>query len=156
MARPTSIPTEADWEGGRGLRPHEVESAKEEFFGKSTEECLPHFSFSGISPSFRAAELMEVSGKVFAYYVFAMADFVMLDATLEKPDVAPFAAVCFLELIRNQLKEQPGHVLPVLDDLLPALRYAAENQESFSADPEIFGSFPEIYAEILQLSGRSS
>jgi hypothetical protein len=155
MSRPTQIPTEADWEGGGGLRPHEVESAKEEFFGKSTEECLPHFSFSEFSPIFRAAELMEVGGKVFAYYVFAMADFVMLDTTLEKPDIAPFAALCFLQLIRDQLKEQPEHVLPVLEDLLPALRYAAENQARFDVHSDMDESFPEIYAEILQLSGRS-
>jgi len=39
-------------------------------------------------------------------------------------------------------------VLPILPELLPALRYVSENQAMFDAEERIYGSFPSMLERI--------
>ena len=60
---------------------------------------------------------------------------------LTAPATIPDAASCFLDLIAEKLEAKPELVVPIMPELLPALRYVAENQAAFDADESIYGSF---------------
>ena len=68
-----------------------------------------------------------------------------------KYDDGSDAASCFLNLIADKLATQPEHVLPVMPELLPALRYAGENQALFDASENVYGSFRSTLERIERL-----
>jgi hypothetical protein len=43
------------------------------------------------------------------------------------------AASCFLDLVQEKLEKAPTYILPIMDQLLPAVRHIAKNQTSFDA-----------------------
>ena len=130
------VPTEAEWgDYGADL---DAADAHEMFGGRTNEEMLPHFRRNVIE---RTDELRWMPEVPFRYYMLGFRDFMMEGVFdfLEASD----AASCFLGLVLEKLEKQPGYILPVMPELLPAVRHVAMNQASFEADESIYGSFAE-------------
>jgi hypothetical protein len=108
------------------------------FAGHTNEEMQPHFYQNVIE---RSDELQWMPEVPFRYYILGIRDFIMAGkfAQLEDSD----AASCFLNLIEEKLENHPGHILAIMPELLPAIRYVGQNQISFHADEEIYGNFRE-------------
>jgi len=77
----------------------------------------------------------------FRYYMLGFRDFVM--AGKFDPLWASDAASCFVGLVLEKLEKQPRHILQIMPELLPAVRYVAMNQSLFEASENVYGSFPE-------------
>jgi hypothetical protein len=48
----------------------------------------------------------------------------------------------------NALEKQPSYILPVMPQLLPAVRQIAMIQSSFEASEDIYGNFQELLGRI--------
>lgn len=109
----------------------------------------PHFYRNVIE---RASELQWMPEVPFRYYMLGFRGFVMAGkfAHLEKSN----AASCFLSLIEEKLESHPGHILPIMPELLPAIRHVGQNQTSFDADEKIYGKFQEKLDRIEALYSR--
>ena len=68
------------------------------------------------------------------------------------PTWASDAASCFLDLVLEKLEKQPGYILAIIPQLLPAIRQIATNQASYGASESIYGSFQEKLRRIEALS----
>jgi len=77
----------------------------------------------------------------FRYYMIGFMDFTMAGEFGDES--ASDVASCFIRLVLEKLEKQPGHILPIMPQLLPAVRYLAMNQASFDADADIYGDFLE-------------
>jgi hypothetical protein len=128
------VPTEADWGDYEGDL--DTKWSHDVFAGHTNLEMLSRFDVNVIET---ADELRWMPEVPFRYYILGFRDYVM--AQEFKYDDGSDAASCFLNLIAEKLEGQPKHVLPIMPELLPALRYVAENQTLFGAEESIYGSF---------------
>ena len=135
------VPTEADW--GDYRSDLDQTYAHSLFAGHTNQEMLPHFRRNVIE---RTADLRWMPEVPFRYYMLGFRDFMML-GEFEQLSAAD-AASCFLRLVVEKLEEQPGHILPIMEELLPDVRHIAAHQESFEANESIYGSFQEILGRI--------
>jgi hypothetical protein len=135
------VPTEADWGNYEGDL--DQKSAHKVFAGRTNQEMLVRFGENVIE---RTAELRWMPAVPFRYYMIGLRDYVM--ARKFKHDDGSDAASCFLNLIADKLEARPELVLPIMHELLPALRYVAENQALFNADESIYGSFRNTLGRI--------
>lgn len=136
------IPTEQDW--GAFDADLDQKYAHQNFSGKSIEEAIPLFE-SNVIESCSELQLMPLIP--FQYYMFALRDYVMSDRVLIN-ETSPDAASCFLGLVLLKLNEEPASIFPIMEDMIPAVNYAASNQEIFDADIDIYGNFIEKLIEI--------
>ena len=135
------VPTEADW--GDYQADLDQNYAHKLFASRTNLEMLPHFRRNVIE---RTDELRWMPEVPFRYYMLGFRDFVMAG---EFDDTwASDAASCFLSLVLQKLEKQPGYILPIMSQLLPAVRHVAMNQASFDASEGIYGSFQEKLAQI--------
>lgn len=142
------IPSEDDW--GDWQKDIDASFAHEIYFGRSNEQMQDHFVAAPIEA---ASELQFMSGAAFQYYVLGFMDSVLSGRHDEME--AANAASSFLRLIHEKAKTSPRDILPIIDVLMPSLERIADEQSSFSADPEIFGDFREIVRDVrLRLAGR--
>src|SRR5271163_62939 len=130
------VPTEADW--GNNHDDLDQEYAHKLFAGRTNEEMLPHFHRNVIE---RTDELRWMPEIPFRYYMLGFRDFVMAGDFQQLK--ASDAASCFLGLVLEKLGKQPAEILPIMLQLLPAIRHVATNQASFEADENIYGNFKE-------------
>jgi len=142
------IPTEADW----GAYQNDVDQkwAHDQYCGRSNGEMQHYFRNSPIEA---ASDLQFMPEVPFRYYVIGYRDFVV-SGSIERLNASD-AASCFLNLVAHKLERQPRYVVPVIPELLGALRQVAQNQAGFHADENIYGSFLErlqrietLYAEV--------
>lgn len=135
------VPTEAEW--GDYQADLDQKYAHDLFAGHTNEDMQPHFYRNVIE---RSDELRWMPEMPFRYYMLGFRDFVMAGkfAHVESSD----AASCFLGLIEEKLENQPAHILPIMPELLPAIRHVGKNQTSFDADENIYGKFLEKLARI--------
>jgi hypothetical protein len=141
------VPTEADW--GEYQADLDQKYAHDLFAGHTNEEMQPHFYRNVIE---RTDELRWMPEVPFRYYMLGFRDFAMAGkfAYLEDSD----AASCFLSLIEEKLERQPGHILPIMPELLAAIRHVGQNQTSFDADEDIYGKFQEKVDRIEAMYSR--
>jgi hypothetical protein len=85
----------------------------------------------------------------FRYYMLGFRDFMM--AGEFTPLWASDAASCFLGLVLEKLEKQPGYILQIMPQLLPAVRHVAMNRAAFEASEDVYGSFPEMLRRIEDL-----
>ena len=130
------VPTEKEW--GNYQSDLDQTYAHNLFAGHTNQEMLPHFRINVIE---RTDELRWMPEVPFRYYMLGFRDFVM-GGEFDHLD-APDAASCFLGLVLDKLEKQPDYVLPIMPELLPAVRHIALNQASYDASESIYGSFPE-------------
>ena len=145
------VPTEAEW-GDYQADPDQTYAYKL-FGGRTNQEMLPLFRRSVIE---RTDELRWMPELPFRYYMLGFRDFVMSEDLGELG--ASDAVSCFLGLVLQKLENQPGYIVPIMPNLLPAIRHVATNQASFGASESIYGSFQEKLKRIEALSqtgGRS-
>jgi hypothetical protein len=130
------VPTEAEW--GDYLADLDQKYAHDLFAGHTNEEMQPHFYRNVIE---RTDELRWMPEVPFRYYMLGFRDFVMAGkfAHIEDSD----AASCFLGLVEDKLEKRPDYILPIMLELLPAIRHVGQNQASFHADENIYGKFQE-------------
>jgi len=142
-----NIPTEEEWE--TYWDDLDSEYAHKIFAGKSNDEVQEDFRRSAIE---RASELSFMPIKPFQYYIFGYKQFI--DTGSFEQYESSDAVSCFIRLIENMLTKKPEFVLPVLGELLPTLRYVAENQASYDADEAIYGNFKDIFHSIEKLAKK--
>lgn len=87
--------------------------------------------------------------RAFQYYVLAFAEFVTSERARGDPD----SASPFLLLLINREERDPGSVSQIYPELVRAVEFVASNQEYFDADPNIYGSFQELAAQIRAACG---
>jgi hypothetical protein len=140
-----AVPTETDW--GEYQADLDQAHAHDLFAGRTNQEMIPHFRKNVIE---RTSELRSMPEVPFQYYVLGFRDFVMAGEfdELEASNVAS----CFLGLVLAMLEKEPRVILPVMPELLPAIRHVATNQASYDANESIYGSFPEKLKRIEALS----
>ncbi|MHA6882517.1 hypothetical protein [Ralstonia pseudosolanacearum] len=136
------VPSEKDW--GDYSCDLDQRSAHDVFFGKTSCEVFPAFELNVIE---RASELQFIGSIPFQYYMLAFRDYVISDGVLNT-SMASDAASCFLRLVLFKIKEDRFSILPIIDELIPALDYVAKNQERFDADVDVYGDFSEKFNEI--------
>jgi hypothetical protein len=148
------VPTEAEW--GDYQNDLDQKHAHDLFVGHTNEEMLPHFRRNVIE---RTDELRWMPAAPFRYYMLGFRDFVMTGNF--EPTWASDAASCFLGLILEKLQKQPERITLIMKELLPAIRYVAQNQASFYARENIYGSFQEkldrietLYSEFSEGQGH--
>ena len=139
------VPTEAEW--GDYQADLDQQYARKLFAGRTNQEMLPHFRRNVIE---RTDELRWMPVSPFRYYMLGFRDFVMSDDLGELG--AADAASCFIGLVLEKLEKQPEYILPIIPQLLPAIRHIATNQTSFEAIESIYGSFQEKLKRIETLS----
>ena len=117
------VPTEADW--GDYQADLDQTHAHKLFAGRTNQEMLPHFRSNVIE---RTDELRWMPEVPFRYYVLGFRDFVIAGEfdQLEASD----AASCFLGLVLEKLERQPGYILPILPQLLPANQHKQHRAKS--------------------------
>ena len=142
------IPTEKDWAGYENDM--DAAYAHKIFFGKSNDQVQDEFKRCVIE---RVSELRFMPKAPFQYYVLGLRDHVMNRDFDDAWDKGSDAASCFLKLVLQKLKEQPAYILPVIQELMPAVEFVAKNQTIYEADPQIYGDFGEILNEIRELGG---
>jgi len=153
VRRQSPVPTEADW--GDYRSDLDWEYAHRQFAGHTNEEMLPRFRENVLMRSEDVSNMPEVP---FQYYVLGFRDFILTWQFV--PDSDPescegsTAASCFINLVLRKLEKQPEIVLPIMPELLPAARYVAENQASFNAGEDIYGSFHETLKRIEALCNQ--
>jgi hypothetical protein len=140
---PTKIPGPAEWAGYEDDL--DVRYAHKLFFGKRASEVLACFG-DGRSIE-RSSELLFMPRRAFQYYVFAFAEYLMSARAAGDSD----SASPFLLLLISREKRDPGSVSQVYPALRPTIDFVASNQKYFDADPNIYGSFPELRLEIAAL-----
>ena len=141
------VPTEEEW--GDYQADLDRKYAHDLFAGHTNEEMQPHFYRNVIE---LADELRWMPEVPFRYYMLGFRDFIMARkfAHLENSD----AASCFLGLTEEKLKSHPGFILPIMPELLPAIRHVGQNQTSFDAEEKIYGKFQEKLDRIEALYSR--
>lgn len=142
------VPTEADW--GDYKADLDQKHAHDLFAGRTNQEMLPHFQRNVIE---RTDELRWMPETPFRYYMIGFRDFLTTEKT--EPAWAADAASCFLGLVLEKLNKQPTFIVPIMPELLPALRHVAQNQAIYGADKDIYGSFQEKLGRIEILYGES-
>jgi hypothetical protein len=91
----------------------------------------------------RVEDLRFMPAVPFQYYMLAFRNFVLSEAALEDELVSADAAHCFLELVASKLTTDPGSILPIVWDLLPAVESVAAQQDRYRAPVAIYGNFVE-------------
>jgi hypothetical protein len=138
------IPTENDW--GDWRSDLDQQSAHEVFAGRSAADVQPLFQENVIE---RTDELRFMPTLPFRYYMLAFRDYVLSEAVTQ--DDASDAASCFLNLVEGRLTSDRASIAPIVQDLLAAVDYVADNQNAFDAPVEIYGDFAERRARIRAL-----
>jgi len=139
------VPTEAEW-GNYQADPDRTYAHKL-FAGRTNQEMLPHLRRNVIE---RTDNLRWMPVMPFRYYMLGFRDFVLTGGF--DPTWASDAASCFLDLVLEKLEKQPGYILAIIPQLLPAIRQIAINQASYGASESIYGSFQEKLRRIEALS----
>ena len=140
------IPTEADW--GDWQADLDQQSAHETFGGRSASEVAPRFRHNVIE---RTSELRFMPPVAFRYYLLAFRDYVLSEAAGQ--DDASDAASCFLNLVQDKLEGDRATIDPIIQELLEAVDYVADNQSAFEAPVHIYGRFGALRARIRDLAG---
>jgi hypothetical protein len=145
--RKQEIPGHAEWAGYEADL--DARYAHDLFFGKNMQQVQS--SFGGVQSIERAGELLFVPRRVFQYYVLAFAEFVLSEQAVGDAD----SASPFLRLLISREQRDAGSVSEVYPELAAAVDYVAAHQERYLADPNIYGSFPDLAAELKALLARS-
>jgi hypothetical protein len=145
--RKRKIPGRAEWIGYE--HDLDVKYAYKLLFGKTSAEIQKYFG--GVRSIERADELLFMPRLVFQYYVFAFADFVTSQSAVGDPD----SASPFLRLLVSREQRDVGSVSEIYQELLPTIQHVASKQESYGADPSIYGSFDELASQLEKLCARA-
>ena len=137
----SQIPTEIDW--GNWKDDIDQKFSHGIYFGHSNEEMQERFLSAPVEA---AEELAFMPAIPFQYYIIGFRDSVL--SLKQDPFVIADAASCFLRLILNKLINDRNIIIPIMDSLIDAVDFVAENQEKYDADIDIYGDFKELENQI--------
>ncbi len=123
----------------------DVRSAFDNFYGLSFEEAKRLCRSDPLS-SFTDLRFMPI--KPFQFYFLAYKD-IFLTGTIDEMSIAS-ATECFLTLIDMKLNDAPDYILPIWNEVVPALEFIAQNQAAYKATEHIYGDFQERVAGIMK------
>ncbi|MBU2714152.1 hypothetical protein, partial [Zooshikella harenae] len=131
------IPDESSW--GEYHTDLDVAAAHSMFAGKTNEEMQKEFKKNIIE---RCSDIRWMPIVPFQYYIFGLKHYIDSGdfSDFNKPD----AASCFIELVLDKLNESPEYLDSIILELMPTLKYIAENQDWFEADIDIYGDFKAL------------
>jgi hypothetical protein len=138
-----AIPDAKDWAGYQDDL--EIRYAHKLYFGKRIDEV--HSLFAQGRSIERASELLFAPRRVFQYYVFAFATYVLSDSAREDSD----SANSFLLLLINREQRDPGSVKQIHGRIAPIVSAVAARQAFYNANPDIYGNFRDHEAEFAAL-----
>lgn len=147
MKRSVKIPGEKEWRGYKNDL--DVRHAHKLLFGKSIPEVLKYFE--GARSIERSSELLFMPRGAFQYYVLAFVEFIKSKEAAGDSD----GASSFIRLLINREKKDVGSVSSIYPLLKDAVDLVAEGQKYFDAPLDIYGSFFDLRAELIQLLERS-
>lgn len=128
------IPTIEDW--GNYTFDTDQRHAFSIFGEKSNVELQSDFYRNVIE---RCDELRFMPEIPFRYYILGLRDYVL---AREFPLLGGAdAASCFLHLIEEKLTGTPSVILPVMDQLISAIKYIGENQKLYGASEKNLWKF---------------
>ncbi|RVU42090.1 hypothetical protein EOE67_01765 [Rheinheimera riviphila] len=139
----TEVPGINDWHGYQDDM--DAHYAFKVFFGKTLAEMQPWFRQSVIE---RTDELRFMPTKAFQYYIFALRDYIIEKNYSEDDDDC--AVDCLFNLVQQKINSDPGAILPVIDELIPALHVIAANVAMYNINMDIYGSIPQRLQLLLQ------
>jgi hypothetical protein len=141
------IPGPEEWAGyGDDFESRETHDF---WFGKSLDDMQS--TFPDCLSIQRAHELLFMPRRVFQFYVFAFAQYVMSETAIGDSD----AASCFLGNLIAREEHDPGSVSEVYERLAPTVEFVGGSQARFDADHDIYGDFAEKAEKIKQLCGAA-
>lgn len=138
------VPTEEEW--GSYKTDLDAGYVYSVFAGKSNDDVQIDFEQNVIE---KTDELRWMPIVPFQYYMLGLRQFI--ETRAQDFDDRSDAASCFIRLVEEKLKDAPDFIFPIIDELMPTVKYVAENQSRFDADKSIYGDFIEIYENILKL-----
>ncbi len=141
------VPSKKEWKGYE--KDIDASYAFKLFYGKTNAE-VQDLLRKNVIESVDEIRFMPIGA--FQYYIFALRDYVM-KREFEFYDSSD-AASCFIGLVLEKLRESPEFILPIIDELLPAVEFVAKNQTLYDADEDIYGDFQTIYNSIIKLSNK--
>ncbi len=136
-----TIPKEKDWDYDSDNL--DAAYAYEIFYDKSNEAAQEDFRLNVIE---RTDEIRWMPTVPLQYYIFGLRDFVL--GRDWGDEAGSDAASCYINLVLEKLEEAPDVIKPVIQELMPSIKYIAQNQKSFDADEKIYGSFLDIFKKI--------
>jgi len=141
------IPGAEEWAGyGDDFESRETQAY---WFGKSLDDMQSGFP-DGLSIQ-RAHELLYMPRRVYQFYIFAFAQYVMSETAVGDSD----AGSCFLGNLIAREEHDPGSVREVYERLAPTVEFVGGSQARFDADHDIYGDFAEKAEKIKQLCGTT-
>lgn len=142
------VPTKEDWE--EYYSDMDQRDAYKVFFGRTNKEVQDEYAKHITA---RTTDLKFMPKIPFCYYMIGFNDFV-INGLFDKGD-APDVANCFITLVEDKLKNNPDHILPIMEKLLGTLEYIANHQGDYGASIRIYGDFREKLASIKASVARS-
>ncbi|MCW5824871.1 MAG: hypothetical protein KIT34_18890 [Cyanobacteria bacterium TGS_CYA1] len=143
------VPTEKDW--GNYLENLDIKWAFEKFGNRTLFDSLKYCKENPVS-AFEC--FIHMPPIPFQYYIFAYPLILTSNDYLKgklSGNMASDIASCFINIVILKLKESPTEILPVMENLFPALKIVALNQELYEADVSIYGEFSKQLNEIEKL-----
>ncbi|MCE0555528.1 hypothetical protein [Motilimonas sp. E26] len=139
-----NIPNVKDW--GDYENDYDMKDAFEHFNGISIDEAKALFR---IDPFTSINDLSFMPEVPFRYYMLAFKGYIE-DCKFEDGE-AYSSTARFLKTIERKLEKKPQDIEPIMEELLPTIKFVANNQERFETGSYSFGNYMERYLVITQL-----
>ncbi|MGK2925589.1 MAG: hypothetical protein ACSLE2_08200 [Lysobacterales bacterium] len=135
------IPSNSDW-GEINQDDLDADWAYKTFFGKSFDEAVAMFQENALRYQ---EDLQSMPAAAFNFYAPGLVKYIISPQAAGDSD----GASSFLHMVAWMIKTQQKIILPETERLLlGAAEQVSRNQTFYEADTDIYGEFPEVYAEI--------
>lgn len=135
------IPTSSDW-GEINRDDLDADWAYKTFLGKSFDEAVAMFQENALNYQ---EDLQSMPAAAFNFYALALVEYITSPKAAGDSD----GASSFLHMVSWMIKTQRNIISPETERLLlGAAEQVSRNQTFYEADTDIYGEFPEVYAEI--------
>lgn len=144
-----NIPKKEDWENfSYDL---DTKNSYEVFYGKNNKQAKKIF-YDNVMEACESLYYMPKTP--FKYYLISFRDFISENRF--KPYESPDAVNCFLSLAENFLDRKPDFISESMQEILPTLEKAANNQYKYGAPESIYGSFQDKLSNIKELCKKNN
>ncbi len=149
VAGELTIPSRADW-GDIEADDIEAQSARDSFFGKTFAEAEAMFERNAL---YYQEELQSLPRAPFNFYAGALVSYLLSEGARGDAD----GGSSFLHMVLWMLQSHRGIVAEVTEKLLvDAACQVAQRQVFYGASKDIYGSFSDIYEQIMRLVERGN
>lgn len=143
----SEVPTKEDW--GEYWLDFDQESAFEAYHAKTNEQMKILYRRAGN----QLITYLRFMPKIpFRYYMKGMCEFI-LEGEFARYDAADMTSY-LLDMVEYIIDEKVEFIAADMEDIMPTLKYIAENQEKFDASILVYGSFSDKLESIVALAAR--